>query len=476
MSSLAYPPPTPDGPVAQDAVAWIGARLDGLGSTRRVWLLVAIISLGGFFEYYEMFATSYVLPGLIHSGMLSATTKDLFDVRGAAFFIASQFFGMFVGTLLLSRIADYAGRRRTFFGAMVFYAFASIGVSLQASAGGLHLWRFITGLGLGVQMITINTLISELVPKYLRGRAFAVNTFLQVLGVPAVATAAWLLVPTRPFGIDGWRWLIASGAVGVIPFLFVRRLIPESPRWLALHGRITEAEAVVDSLEPGFERMRTAPSLPVALDAPAPTLAARPRLAELFGRKYVVRSAMLIVFHICHTVGIYGFQQWAATFLLGRGISLTHSLGYTMVIAYATPFGSLLAISFADRVERKWQIAASAITLGVAGMVFAQASKPILILLSGIVVTMSASILVGAFNVYQAEIFPTRMRAMAVGFVYSWGRLGGVLNGFLIAVTLGRFGVNGVFTLIAGCMAMIVLVIGALGPRTRNRSLEEISY
>ena len=462
-------------PATQRALADIGARLDRLPSSRPIWLIVAMIAIGGFFEYFEMFATSYILPGMVHSGLLSATTRSPFDIHGAGFFIASQFAGLFVGTLFLGRISDYLGRRTTFLGAMIFYAVTSVVVSFQTSAEGLHLWRFITGVGLGIQMVNISTYVTEIVPKQIRGRAFGVTMFIQMIGVPAVAAASVLLVPHHPLGIDGWRWVVAAGASGLIPFLFIRKRVPESPRWLALKGRTGEAEAIVSAIEQEVER-RTGKPLP----QPRPEVAAvaggtRPRLSELFSAEYRKRTLMLIAFHICHTVGIYGFQNWGATFLLQQGISLTSSLLYSMIIACATPLGALLSISFADRWERKWQISMSAVTLAAAGLVYANSRAPALIIASGIVVTMSAAILVGAFNAYQAEVFPTRMRAMAVGFVYSWGRLGGIINGFLIAYTLAQFGVNGVFVLIAGCMLAIVVIMALFGPSTRNRSLEGIS-
>ena len=109
------------------------------------------------------------------------------------------------------------------------------------------------------------------------------------------------------------------------------------------------------------------------------------------------------------------------------------------------------------------------------GLCFAQMRLPALLILFGALVTLANNIMSFSFHAYQAELYPTRIRAMAVGFVYSFSRLSTVLSAFVIAFVLGRFGVAGVFTMIAACMGVVVLAIGLFGPRVTNRSLEEIS-
>jgi putative MFS transporter len=93
--------------------------------------------------------------------------------------------------------------------------------------------------------------VAELVPLTHRGRAFAYNQFFQFLAVPIVAFIAWLLVPTAPFGFDGWRWVVLIGSAGAIVIWFIRLSLPESPRWLARHRRLAEAERVTAGIEAG---------------------------------------------------------------------------------------------------------------------------------------------------------------------------------------------------------------------------------
>ncbi len=184
---------------------------------------------------------------------------------------------------------------------------------------------------------------------------------------------------------------------------------------------------------------------------------------------------MLIVFNVFQTVGFYGFSNWVPTFLIKRGIPVVNSLEYTFLIAIAAPFGPLVAYKLADKFERKWQIVLAALGVGLFGVLFAQMTQAPMLITLGILLTMSNNILSFSFHAYQAELYPTRIRALAVGFVYSWSRLSVVFSAFVIAFVLDRFGVPGVFTFIAGSMIIVMLAIGILGPRTNKLALETIS-
>ena len=184
---------------------------------------------------------------------------------------------------------------------------------------------------------------------------------------------------------------------------------------------------------------------------------------------------MLVIFNIFQTVGFYGFSNWVPTLLIKQGISITQSLQYTFIIAIAAPFGPLLASSLGDKVERKWLIVAAAFAIAMFGLLFGQTTAAVPLIGLGVLLTLSNNVLSFSFHSYQAELYPTRIRAMAVGFVYSWSRLSAVFSAFAIAYFLQWFGVAGVFTLIAGSMAIVMLSIGLLGPRTSNLSLDAIS-
>jgi MFS transporter, putative metabolite:H+ symporter len=450
----------------------IGARMDRLPPTRTIWKMVALISLGGYFEFYDLFLTGYIAPALVRSGILTPTTRGLFGTTGVASFVAAMFSGLFLGTAFFGFVADRFGRRTIFTVSLLWYTVASVVMAFQHDVFGLNLWRFLSGIGVGVELVTIATYLSELIPKQQRGRAFAFNQTVQFSSVPTVALLAWLLVEKAPFGLDGWRWVVLAGAAGAVLVWWIRLGLPESPRWLAEHGRLEEAERVLDEIE---RKVALEAELQAPVISKTEPSAGRASFAELWNPMYRSRTLMLVVFNIFQTVGFYGFSNWVPTLLIKRGIPVVSSLEYTFLIAIAAPFGPLLAYRMADRIERKWQIVMAATGVACFGVLFGQmAAAPILIGL-GMLLTMSNNILSYSLHTYQAELYPTRIRALGVGFVYSWSRLSVVFSAFAIAFILERFGVAGVFTFIAGSMAIVVVVIGRFGPRTNQLALETIS-
>jgi putative MFS transporter len=450
----------------------IGARMDRLPATRGFWKLVSLLSLGGFFEYYDLFFTGYIAPGLVRSGILTASTRGVFGTTGVASFVAAMFTGLFLGTALFGFVADRFGRKAIFTCSLLWYTAASVIMAFQNSAFGLDLWRFVSGIGVGVELVTIDTYLSELAPKELRGRAFALNQTIQFLAVPVVALLAWMLVQRSPLGLAGWRWVVLLGAVGAVFVWWIRRSVPESPRWLAQHGRIEEADRIVTQWEAAANAPVAGLALAQVTEVPPP----RGRFAEIWAHpEYRRRTLMLVIFNIFQTIGFYGFSNWVPTLLIARGIPVTSSLEYTFVIAIAAPFGPLLAYALADKIERKWQIVLAALGVALFGVLFGQANAAAVLILLGILLTLSNNILSVSFHAFQAELYPTRLRALAVGFVYSWSRLSVVFSAFAIGFILDRFGVSGVFTFIAGSMLIVMLAIGVWGPHTRQLALETIS-
>jgi putative MFS transporter len=469
-----------------EGIGDISARLDKLPASRAIWTRVVLLSLGGFFEYYDLFMTAYIAPGLVRGGILAPAglsptdtsnvlsyVSALLRTGGVASFIAALFAGLFIGTILFGFVADRFGRKAIFTFSLVWYAVASVVMAFQSDAFGLNLWRFIAGVGIGVELVTIDTYISELAPAALRGRAFAYNSAIQFVAVPVVAFLAWMLVPIAPFGLDGWRWVVLIGSTGAVFVWWIRLGVPESPRWLAQHGRLEEADRALVALEPPPNMRST-----VVRQPPAPVAETQPRrgrFLEIWRGPYLGRTVMLIIFNVFQTVGFYGFSNWVPSLLIEQGISITKSLEYTFIIAIAAPFGPLLGAALGDRFERKWVIVWAAGAIALFGLIFGQTTIVPALIALGVALTLSNNILSFAFHGYQPELYPTRIRAMAVGFVYSWSRLSVVFSAFAIGYSLRWFGVAGVFTLIAGSMAIVMLAIGFLGPPTRNLSLETIS-
>ncbi len=459
----------------QNAAAAILARLDRLPATRHIWRLVTLLSLGGMFEFYDLFMTAYVIPGLVKAGLLANVAVGIFT--GPALFVAATFTGLFIGTFVLGFVADRFGRRAIFTYSLLFYCAATLIMAFQDTGLSVCAWRLIAGIGIGVELVTIDTYISELVPKHVRGRAFAYNQAIQFAVVPIVAFLSYMLVPNAPFGFDGWRWVVVIGSLGALAVWFLRRGVPESPRWLLQQGRVAEAEAVTAAIEAKVRIDLRGARMPEPAPHAVERAEAMGRFAEIWQPPYRARTIMLMVFQFFQTFGFYGFSAWVPTLIVQQtGINLSASLLYSFIIAVASPFGPLLAMSFADTYERKWQLVAAACGVGVFGVLFSFQSTMALLIVFGVLITLCNNVLSNTFHGYQTELFPTRVRARAVGFTYSFSRISAVFASFIIGFFLQTAGTKGVFGLIAFAMVMVVLSIGIFGPRTNDKELEQISH
>ncbi len=466
--------------MATASAAELAARLDRLPMTRHIWMLVTLISLGGAFEFYDLFLTAYIAPGLLKAGFFTPELLGPFSVlapygvAGVGTFVFAMFAGLFVGAIFLGHFADRYGRRTVFTFSLIWYSITTAIMAFQTSGFAVDLWRFIAGIGIGIELVTIDTYVSELVPRSHRGRAYAYNQFVQFLAVPLVALLAWLLVPHMPLGLDGWRWVVLIGSAGAIFVWFIRLSLPESPRWLARHGRVADAERIVAGIE-----NRVAAESGGKLMPPGPPEreeAGEGTFAEIWQPPYDRRAILMSVFNFFQTFGYYGFAAWVPTLLIAKGIKVTTSLEYSFIIAIANPVGPLLGTLIADRIERKWQICLGAVGIGVFGMLFANAALPATLIMLGVLVTLCNNLMSFSFHSYQSELFPTRIRSRAIGFVYSWSRLSAALSGLVVAFLLNLGGVNAVFAFIAFAMAIVVATIGGFGPRTRGLALEAIAH
>ncbi len=465
---------------AAGASATIAARLDRLPTSRALWKIIALISLGGLFEYYDLFFTGYVAPGMARSGLFTPDSLGLFaslagiKVAGFGTFVFSTFAGLWLGVVLFGQLADRYGRRPVFNGSLVWYACSTTIMAFQHTGEMVNIWRFIAGVGFGVQLVTIDAYISELTPLALRGRAFSLNQFVSFCSVPVVALLAWLLVPAAPLGLDGWRWVVLIGSAGAVLAWLLIRQVPESPRWLALHGRAEEANTITTDIERRIEA-ETGKALP-AFHVEAPEEESTGQFREIFASRYGRRTVMLSVFNMAQVIGFYGFAAWVPTLLIARGINITHSLQYSFIIAIANPFGPLVGTYFADYLERKTQIILGLSVMGAAMLGFAHATSPVLLIALGVVFTLAANIMSYAYHSYQAELYPTRIRARAVGFVYSWSRFAAAFAGLAIGYFLNLGGALAVATFIAIAMVVGIAVIGVFGPSTKGIALERISH
>jgi MFS transporter, putative metabolite:H+ symporter len=446
----------------------IATQLDALPPSRSLYALVARISAGAWFEGYDLFMLAYISLGMIRSGVYSATGSGFGTIPA---FAAAGFLGMFAGALVFGSISDRFGRRSAFLWSLAWYSAATVAMSFARGALAIDGLRFLAGLGIGVQLVTVDAYISELVPPTMRGRAIALSQTITFTAVPAVAFIAQALVPHAYFGFDGWRLVAFAGGLGAVIVAPLFRSLPESPRWLAARGRDAQA---IDALR-RIEKIVGARSDAELMEQTASSPAVHAPWTEMWSAQYRARSAMLVIFNFFQTIGFYGFASWVPILVFAEGVSFVHSLLYTALIALAAPLGPAVAAFVGERWERKWQIVTLAGASALLGLALAVTRAPAGIICAGVGVTLANNWFSSAFHAYQAELYPTRIRARAVGFVYSWSRLSAVFVGFWIAQILARYGSGGAFAFIAAGMAIAAGVVAAAGPLSRGRRLESLA-
>ncbi|ULN73564.1 MFS transporter [Mycolicibacterium smegmatis] len=446
--------------------------LDRLPVTRWHWRLVFLVGIGTFFDLYEVFLGGVLAP-------VMAAQYELGDL-GKAMVIAAGFAGMFVGANILSVAADRFGRRRVFILNMVLYAVFSLASAFAPDPEIFVILRFLSGIGLGAELVLVDSYLAEMLPARARGRMTAWAYTIGFLGVPIAALLGGRFVARHEIlGIDGWRWLLILGGLAAVFVLAVRSMLPESPRWLEIRGRHAEARVVVESIVEAVG----ADVGPLDVIPDGRGGASRHgedevrRVTDVLRiafRDYRSRSVMLIIFQVLQTVAYFGFGTLAPLVLVHKGFHVTESLAYSALSFAGYPLGSLVSVPLVERFERKHLIIASALAIAVFGVVFAAASSVAVIVAAGFLLTAVSNVFCNAFHIYQAEIFPTAIRSTASGAAYSLSRAASAVLPFIAVPLLTAFGPVVVF---AGSAVLIVLLcvdVAVLGPRGTGLDLETV--
>ncbi|WP_406635059.1 MFS transporter [Amycolatopsis sp. WGS_07] len=456
--------------VAESSGTRVARLLDDLPVTRLHRRVVSAVGLGLFFDMYEVFLAGTIGTALSKEFGLSGT--------GLALMLGSAFLGMFAGAFFLARLADRLGRKKMFLFSLVWYSLFSLLGAFSPNAAVLVATRFLAGVGVGAEYPVSDSYLSDVLPARSRGRLAAWAYTCSYLAVPALGFLSLGLAGRSPLGIDGWRWLLAIGSLGALAVLSLRRTLPESPRWLESVGRDADAKKAYARFAEAapLKRQPRQPKLPAASQPPAPASAARRLPASALARPpYRGRLAMLAIFHLLQTFGYYGFGTLAVLVLSERGFAVQHSLLYTALSYLGYPLGSLLSIPLIARLERKYLVIGSVLAMAVAGIAFASAGAPAVIVLAGVAFTTLSNVFSNAYHIYQAEIFPTELRASATGWTYALSRATTGLMPFLLLPLLHSRGSVAVFAVVAAAMVLVAVDIAMLGPRTSARSVEAIN-
>jgi putative MFS transporter len=444
----------------------IGQRLDHLAVGPMHRKVVVAIGLGLFFEMYEIFLSSTI----------STTLKTQYDLGGTTLklLLASSFLGMFIGAATLGRLADRIGRRRAFLFNLIWFSLWSLIGAFSPTPWFLVITRFLAGVGVGAEYPVADAYLSDVLPKAHRGRLAAWAYTCSFVAVPVLGFMSLGLAEHSVFGIPGWRVLLVIGSVGAVIVMLMRRGLPESPRWLAGVGRADEARAALREFERGAEPAPAAVEPEPAAVEPPSTEVTNP-LRRLSISPYRERLGMLAVFHVFQSFGYYGFGTLAALVLVSRGYDVTTSLLFTALSYIGYPVGSALSVPLLKWFERKYLVMTTIAAMAAFGLLFATAGNSVLIVAFGFLTTATSNVFSNVYHVYQAEIFPTDVRATAIGWTYSLSRLSSGALPFILIPVLDHYGATAMFIVVLVALAIAAGVVAWIGPRTTSRNLEEIN-
>ncbi|BBU30998.1 MFS transporter [Burkholderia sp. THE68] len=441
----------------------IAGRLERLPLARFHWVLFAILGVAMFFDGYDLTVTGFVIPALHKHGWLTpATTATFISVP----LVAAAF-----GSIAAGLLGDRIGRRRLFQATVLAYSLSSVGCGLATSYGMLLTFRTINLFAIGTVTVTGYAYLNEFTPKRYRGRFQSAVALLLNGGLPFGALMARLIVPNTDVEV-GWRILFL---LSVIPALLVfanKRLLPESPRWLASVGRDEEAARVLDAIEATIVRQ----GKPMPDAEPGREPARHLGWDALFSPLVRGRFALAIVFNVCHLTGLFVLISWLPTLFVSRGLTLGNTFTFAAVSFMGGFLGPLLGIVLADRIERRWALVAAALVAAAAGVAYAQQTSPSGLMITGLIlVTAIFFISSVGFATYIPEILPTGVRLRGLGTAALIGRLASAVTPFAVAAALLTLK-NPFYVVSSVGVAYVVMAVllAALGPNVRGRSLESL--
>jgi putative MFS transporter len=360
------------------------------------------------------------------------------------------------------------GRRFTYQINLLIFGLASLAAAFAQNMDQLIICRFVQGLGLGAEIVVGYSTLTEFVPPKTRGRWLAFMAFIVVAGFPVTAILSYLIIPHW-----GWRPMFVIAGIGSLIVWYLRKRLPESPRWLESKDRTAEAETLMHTIfrhaPPAGGRRAAARAAPVALVAASDM--ARPSILQ----RMIVGSWVLITINTL----IFGFVIFLPQFFLRQGLNIAHSLAYTVVLSAASLIGCALGAWTADFIGRRWTIIGASIATIAFGWFYARfnaASDPATVLGVGFVLIVAIYVLTAlSFGVYTPELFPTEIRLRANGICNTIGRAETVVSPFVVGFLMVHYKLPGVLWLMIALLVVQIVVVFAWGVEPRNRALEDVA-
>src|SRR5436305_9842000 len=437
-----------------------GARLDRLPISSFHYRIFGLVGAGMFFDGYDL----YVAGGVLASAIQTKFTTAPQNLQ----FISLTFVGMTIGSLITGFVGDKMGRRFTYQINLLIFGLASLAAAFAQDMNQLIACRFVQGLGLGAEIVVGYSTLTEFVPPRTRGRWLSMMAFLVVAGFPVTALLGYLIIPAF-----GWRPMFVIAGIGSLVVWYLRKNLPESPRWLESQGRAAEAEALMQAIETEAAGAGALP--PVVVPAPLPQVAALDMLKPPLLQRLLVGCWVLITINTL----IFGFVIFLPQFFLRQGLTIANSLGYTLVLSAGSLVGCVVGAYASDAIGRRWSIIGASIVTIVTGYIYARfhaGDDPTIVLSVGFVLIVAIYVQTALlFGVYTPELFPTEIRLRANGICNTLGRGATVVSPFIVGSLMASYQLPGVLWLMIALVLVQIVVVWAWGVEPRNRGLEEVA-
>jgi putative MFS transporter len=445
------------------------ARLDRLPLSRPHYALLLIGGLGYTFDGMDSAVVAFLLPSAQQEWGLD---NGQLGVIGSA-----TPFGFLFGAVIAGLLGDRIGRKKVMMYALAFYATFSV---IAAFAPNYELFlgaRVLAGLGAGAESAIIAPFLSEFVPAKRRGWFVGALAGFFSFGFVMAALIGRFIVPTFE---DGWRIAQVVTAVPIVMLLWWRRALPESPRYLLQNGRDDEAERIVANLERRVEDATGRPLPPVAATATrvateTPKVNLLSALKFLWSPAMARRTAVIWLVWFVITFSYYGFFSWIPTLLVQRGITVTKSFEFSLIIYLAQIPGYFSAAWLSEKLDRKNTIALYLSGSAVCAFWLSQMDSPVAITVAGAVLSFFLNGTYAGVYSYTPEVFPTWIRATGTGLSSAFGRVGSILAPTIIGLSAASLGFAGVFGLTTAVLAVGVACVLVFGLATAGRSLEDLT-
>ena len=451
-------------PLNAAANAQLIARLERLPITPRLTLLRVIVGIATFFDAYTVLAIAFAMPQLVSEWALTPAEV------GAI--ISAGYVGQLLGAVLFGSLAEKIGRLRTLFITIALFVSMDAACLFAWSGVSMIAFRFLQGIGTGGEVPVASAYISEFIGAEKRGRFFLLYEVIFPIGLMFAGTAGYFLVP-----LYGWKMMFVVGLIPSMLTIPLRWFMPESPRWLASKGRIVEASAVVKILED------SATARGVTLKSPvARTVDLNAKVSsdwrELFSGIYLKRTLTIWGLSLCVYMINNGLVTWLPTLYSQLfQLPLKTSLAYGWITSAVGVIASIICALLIDKVGRKaWYasafLAAIVPLLALCWLGATSATEVLIFATAAYAILQTVAF---SLYLYSAELYPTRLRAVGVGFGSAWLRAGSSMGPMIVGSIVAGPGIRYVFAAFAATALIGGLVTLRFAIETKGKSLEELS-